>query len=107
MLFDRGFDMDAVPFEDDLNGLGKHFFGLSLAIIGVEQRLERWFVPSTGEDMELNGAKPDYSIWPQPGQMPLGKDIQLEKAVQVLQSQVVAEQKKVKPVLRKASERNY
>ena len=66
-----------------------------------------WFVPSTGEDMELNGAKPDYSIWPQPGQMPLGKDIQLEKAVQVLQSQVVAEQKKVKPVLRKASERNY
>jgi len=36
VLLNRGFDIDAVPIEYDLNGLGKHFFGLGLAVIVVE-----------------------------------------------------------------------
>ena len=39
---------------------------------------------TTGEDMELNGAVPDHIIWPQPGELPAGKDVQLNKAVEVL-----------------------
>ena len=34
-----------------------------------------WFLPDTGEDMELNGAVLDLIVWPQPGQMPAGKDV--------------------------------
>ena len=33
-----------------------------------------WFVPGTGEDMELNGCVPDVIVWPEPGDMPQGKD---------------------------------
>ncbi len=43
-----------------------------------------WFVSGTGEDMELNGCVPHIVVWPEPGQMPQGKDVQLEKALQVL-----------------------
>ncbi len=43
-----------------------------------------WFSSIDGKDMELNGAKPNVSLWNQPGELSLGKDVQLEKAVQVL-----------------------
>jgi hypothetical protein len=38
--------------------------------------------------MELNGAVPDYVVWPLPGEMPSGVDRQLEQAVKVLQEEV-------------------
>jgi tricorn protease len=63
-----------------------------------------WFVLGTGEDMELNGAVPDIVIWPKPGELPRGKDVQLERAVKVLLAQVKA-RKAEPPTLRKASER--
>lgn len=64
-----------------------------------------WYSKWTGEDMELNGAVPDVILWPEPGQLPAGQDVQLEKAIEVL-SQQVAEEKAQPPVkLRKATER--
>ena len=47
-----------------------------------------WFLLGSGEDMELNGAKPDFVLWPKPCEMPQGVDRQLDKAVRVLQSEV-------------------
>ncbi len=64
-----------------------------------------WYVLPTGEDMELNGAVPDVILWPEPGQMPQGKDIQLEKAVEVLLDDVTQWKARPQPALRKASER--
>jgi tricorn protease len=64
-----------------------------------------WFVLNTGEDMELNGAVPQHIVWPEPGQMPAGKDVQLEKAVEVLLADVKAWQERPRPALRKATER--
>jgi tricorn protease len=55
--------------------------------------------------MELNGAVPDVILWPAPGDMPRGKDVQLEKAVEVLLADVKAWQERPQPTLRKASER--
>ncbi|MGB0992728.1 MAG: S41 family peptidase, partial [Akkermansiaceae bacterium] len=43
-----------------------------------------WFNSETGEDMELDGAKPHITIWNQPGELSRGKDVQLEKAVKLL-----------------------
>lgn len=63
-----------------------------------------WFLPGDGRDMELNGAVPDFVLWPEPGQMPAGKDIQLEKAVNVLLGDVKAFAERPRPTLRKASE---
>lgn len=47
-----------------------------------------WYCLNDGADMELNGAKPDYVIWPFPGDLPKGKDRQLEKAIEVLLEEV-------------------
>ena len=47
-----------------------------------------WYVNKSGKDMELNGAVPDIVVWPKPGQMPKGKDVQLEKAIQVLMKEM-------------------
>ena len=60
-----------------------------------------WFVLGTGEDMELNGAVPDYIVWNEPG----GRDAQLDKAVEVLLADVEAWESRPAPTLRKASER--
>lgn len=65
-----------------------------------------WYVLPTGEDMELNGAVPDYILWPEPGQMPAGIDIQLDKAVQVLLDDVAEWKQRPRPALRKATERS-
>jgi tricorn protease len=64
-----------------------------------------WYVLETGEDMELNGARPHVIIWPQPGEMPAGIDTQLDKAVELLIEDVVAYQAQPKASLMKASER--
>ena len=58
-----------------------------------------------GEDMELNGAVPHHIVWPLPGELPAGKDRQIEKAVDVLSEDVAAWQAKPRPKLRKATER--
>jgi len=61
-----------------------------------------WYVLSNGQDMELNGAKPDHIVWPQPGDK---TDRQLEKAVEVLKQDVAEWKKRPQPKLLKASER--
>jgi tricorn protease len=64
-----------------------------------------WYGVETGEDMELNGAAPDFEIWPLPGDMPAGRDTQLDKAIEVLLADVKAFAERPQPTLRKASER--
>ncbi|GEP41814.1 S41 family peptidase [Brevifollis gellanilyticus] len=61
-----------------------------------------WYVLSDGQDMELNGARPDYVVWPQPGDP---TDHQLNKAVEVLKQDVTAWKKRPQPKLIKATER--
>jgi tricorn protease len=65
-----------------------------------------WFVSGTGEDMELNGCVPHIVVWPEPGQMPQGKDVQLEKALQVLYETTKAYEARPQPKLRYATERD-
>ncbi len=64
-----------------------------------------WFLPGSGEDMELNGAEPDYTVWPKPGELPAGKDEQLAKGIEILLGDVKAWNERPQPPLRKASER--
>jgi tricorn protease len=64
-----------------------------------------WYLVGDGQDMELNGCKPDYELWPAPGDLPAGKDDQLMKAVEVLGKEVGQWQNAPKPKLQKASER--
>jgi tricorn protease len=64
-----------------------------------------WFLLHDGEDMELNGAVPHHVVWPQPGDLPRGKDAQLAKGVEVLLADVAAWKKQARPRLRKATER--
>ena len=65
-----------------------------------------WFLTETGEDMELNGAVPQFVVWPDPADFAKGSDAQLAKAVEVLSADVKVEAAKPKPRLRKASERD-
>ena len=64
-----------------------------------------WYVLGTGEDMELNGAVPHYVVWNKPGDIPKGKDAQLNKAVRVLLKDVKKWESRPRPQLRKATER--
>jgi len=64
-----------------------------------------WHLIDTGEDMELNGAVPDFVVWPKPGDVAKGKDSQIEKAVQVLLNDVKAWKARPQPKLKRASER--
>lgn len=61
-----------------------------------------WYGLNDGQDMELNGAKPDFIVWPQPGDR---SDRQLDKAVEVLKADVETWKKRPQPKLIKASER--
>jgi tricorn protease len=63
-----------------------------------------WFLPD-GQDMELNGAVPDHLIWPLPGELSSGNDKQLDKAVQVLLSDVEKANNESKAKLMRASQR--
>ena len=65
-----------------------------------------WFLPGTGEDMELNGAVPDFTVWPDPAEFAKGEDSQLAKAVEVLAQDVKDDAARPRPKLRKASERD-
>lgn len=49
-----------------------------------------WFLIGDGQDMEMNGCKPDVSLWPMPGELPKGEDRQLSKAVELLLIDVAA-----------------
>ena len=64
-----------------------------------------WYGSLDGEDMELHGAMPHIILWPEPGELPKGKDRQLEKGVEVLKSEVEAWLKLPKPKLIKATDR--
>lgn len=64
-----------------------------------------WFVIGTGEDMELHGAEPDVTLWPEPGEWPRGEDRQLAEAIERLKQDVSEANDQPKPELRKASER--
>jgi tricorn protease len=61
-----------------------------------------WYGLENGQDMELNGAKPDFIVWPQPGDQ---TDRQLDKAVEVLKADVETWKKRPQPKLINASER--
>jgi len=47
-----------------------------------------WYCKNNGIDMELEGAIPDYIVWPKPNEIPNGIDKQLEKAIKVLLQEV-------------------
>jgi tricorn protease len=64
-----------------------------------------WYIHGSGEDMEHNGAVPDHVVWPQPGQLPAGTDLQLIKGLELLSLDVQASKLQQQPDLRKASER--
>ncbi len=64
-----------------------------------------WYVATSGEDMELHGAVPHHVVWPKPGEMPRGKDVQIERAVKVLLEDVKEWRDRPQPGLRKATER--
>jgi tricorn protease len=64
-----------------------------------------WYGINSGKDMELNGAVPDYIVWPQPGEAAKGVDAQLDKAIEVLKQDVSAAKKRPEPKLIKATER--
>ena len=50
-----------------------------------------WFLPDTGEDMDLNGAVPEHIVWPDPAEFAKGSDSQIVKAVEVLAKDVKEE----------------
>lgn len=64
-----------------------------------------WYSAGDGQDMELNGAMPHHIVWPQPGDLPQGKDDQIAKAVEVLTADVQEWKARPKPTLKKATER--
>ena len=64
-----------------------------------------WYRLSDGQDMELHPAQPHYVVWPLPGELPSGKDTQLQKAIQVLKKEVKKYQRLPELKLIKASER--
>ena len=53
-----------------------------------------WFLSTTGEDLELNGAtpEPENIIWTTPGEIESGTDKQIQRAIQVLAEEVKTNQ---------------
>ena len=43
-----------------------------------------WYVAGTGQNMELNGAQPDFEVWMTPEAEVRGNDPQLDRAIEVL-----------------------
>ncbi len=64
-----------------------------------------WFTIDDGEDMEKNGARPHHVLWPAPAQLPLGRDAQLTKAIEVLQADVAAWKARPQPKLKLSTDR--
>ena len=71
----------------------------------IRTPMRGWYVVGTGEDMELNGAVPDVTLWPEPGEIPAGKDVQLSKAIELLIEDVRKWKARPQPKLRNASDR--
>ncbi len=65
-----------------------------------------WFTQD-GTDMELNGAKPDVTVYNDLNNLAAGKDDQLDTAIQVLQQEVKVWQEKNKPFVPKYEARPY
>ena len=63
-----------------------------------------WFVKWTGRDMELNGAVPDVIVWPQPTELPNGRDRQLIRAIGLLKQQIAEAKERPDPELQKATD---
>lgn len=76
---------------------------LELGTLNLPRRA--WFVASTGQDMEGNGAAPDTILWPTPGDLPAGRDPQLDAATDLLAQEVAAENARELPALTYARER--
>lgn len=72
----------------------------------LRQPFRGWYSIKTGQDMELNGAKPDVVIWPMPGEMARGIDRVLERSVRMLARDVQHDLDRPKPELIKATERS-
>ncbi|MGB6222144.1 MAG: S41 family peptidase [Haloferula sp.] len=49
-----------------------------------------WFLPDSGEDMEMNGAVPDIMVWASPDELIAGRDPQLEVSVKTLLEDVAS-----------------
>ncbi|MEN9358514.1 MAG: Tricorn protease protein [Verrucomicrobiota bacterium] len=64
-----------------------------------------WYRRDNGEDQELAGAVPDIIVWPWPGDLSTGRDVQLDKAVDLALEDAALYKSKPAPKLRKASER--
>jgi tricorn protease len=80
--------------------------GTSIMDVGFLRLPTRgWFLINDGEDMELNGAVPDVIVWPHPADFSKGVDVQLARAVEILNADVEAERQRPRPKLRKATER--
>ncbi len=79
--------------------------GVSIMDVGYLRLPFRGWYGLDGQDMELNGAVPDHVLWPQPGDLPRGKDDQLSKAVEVLSADVKTWKARPQPTLKKATER--
>lgn len=58
-----------------------------------------WFLPQNGEDMELFGAVPHVIVDVRPGDLPSGKDPQLDKAIEVLKKEVKERSSKFAPAI--------
>lgn len=72
----------------------------------VRMPFRGWYRLSDGQDMELHPVQPHHVLWPEPGDLPSGRDTQLQKAIKVLKKEVRKDQKKPELKLIKASERD-
>ncbi len=80
--------------------------GIPIMDIGfLRMPFRGWYTVNDGEDMELHGAVPHHTLWPEPTEMPKGNDKQLGKAVEVLLKDVEEFKARPKPKLKKSSER--
>ena len=64
-----------------------------------------WFTINDGEDMEKNGAAPHHLLWLEPNHLPQGRDAQLAKALEVLQTDVEIWKKRPQPKLKLSTDR--
>ena len=77
--------------------------GVSVGTLRIPFR--GWFRLSDGADMEMNGAKPDFLVWNQPGELSQGIDRQIEKAVEVLKLDISAFEELKRPDPKRVSDR--
>ena len=64
-----------------------------------------WFLTQDGEDMEMNGCKPDIDVWIAPDDEVAGRDPQLEQAIEALDAEIKAYKARPQPTLRPKSKR--